>query len=335
MDTLIAFGSAVKNLGDGKIGGHLVLFSDVKSPDLTGDYFDAKTDFDFDDGDARTGYYNHGLDIKIGNTKIGKAKLSVDDVGVWLEGQITLRGEYADAVMKLVDAGELGLSSGALSHLVRREKATKSVNYVTHWPLGEWSLTPTPAEPRTQVQSIKSYIAGKALVMDEGQTSGYDYDTGQARPANTQTSIVQRSVSALSDTLNRHIGTTLAACDKAGHTAAKGMPKGCCADCLKSIMDGIDEHAEVARAIVPPILGQTPKAKKSIDTVSDLERFLREAGHYSRSEAKSLIHTLKSLLREAGAPIEQPVTPIETERDPAPDDTRWREINLLARLLEV
>ena len=37
-------GGAVKALGDGKIGGYLVRFTDMQSPDLTGDYFTADTE---------------------------------------------------------------------------------------------------------------------------------------------------------------------------------------------------------------------------------------------------------------------------------------------------
>ena len=39
-DELVAFGTEVKALGEGKIGGVLVRMSDTSNPDLTGDYFD-------------------------------------------------------------------------------------------------------------------------------------------------------------------------------------------------------------------------------------------------------------------------------------------------------
>ena len=45
---LVSYGGAAKALGDGKIGGYLVKFSDEKKPDIFGTFFDAKTDF----GDA-------------------------------------------------------------------------------------------------------------------------------------------------------------------------------------------------------------------------------------------------------------------------------------------
>lgn len=161
-DMLVFQGGAVKSLGGGKIGGHLVLFSTKNDPDTSGDYFDSDTDFDFEDGDKRSGYYNHGFDVKIGNTKIGTGSLTKDKIGVWLEAQLKERDEYVDAIHQMVKDGALGLSSGALNHLVRREAKNKAgtLNYVSHWPIGEWSGTPTPAEPRTLAVSLKTWARG-------------------------------------------------------------------------------------------------------------------------------------------------------------------------------
>lgn len=158
MDTLIFFGETVKSLGDYKVGGYLVVFGDEKKTDLVGDFFTAETDFDIEDGERKSGYYNHGLDLKIKNQKIGKGSLKVDEKGVWLEGQLDARNAYADAVMELVGKGALGLSSGAVSHLVRREKVGNAQKVIS-WPIGEWSLTPNPCEPRTLAVSLKSYQA--------------------------------------------------------------------------------------------------------------------------------------------------------------------------------
>ena len=42
-NNLVAFGGEIKALGDGKIGGYLIRFSDENTPDLVGDFFNAKT----------------------------------------------------------------------------------------------------------------------------------------------------------------------------------------------------------------------------------------------------------------------------------------------------
>ena len=61
MDELVYFGSAVKALGDGKVGGYLVRYSTKSDPDLTGDYFTAGTDYGVTDGASLPVYYQHGL----------------------------------------------------------------------------------------------------------------------------------------------------------------------------------------------------------------------------------------------------------------------------------
>lgn len=168
-DVLINFGGALKSLGGNRVGGHLVLFGDAESHDLDGDWFGPDTDFDIEPGDTRSGFFNHGLDVTFKNAKIGRGTLTKDEQGIYLEAELKVfdadkwtaekkaeREEYIAAVMKLVDEGECGLSSGAVSHLVRRKKTGKSFK-VTDWPIGEWSITHTPAEARTRVMAIKSW----------------------------------------------------------------------------------------------------------------------------------------------------------------------------------
>src|SRR6185503_16813222 len=47
-DSPICFGDSIKALGDGRIGGWAVVFSDADNPDLTNDWFDGNTDFFFE-----------------------------------------------------------------------------------------------------------------------------------------------------------------------------------------------------------------------------------------------------------------------------------------------
>ena len=49
-DNLVYYGGAVKVLGDGRVGGYLVRFSDDKSPDLEGDFFSPATDLGVESG---------------------------------------------------------------------------------------------------------------------------------------------------------------------------------------------------------------------------------------------------------------------------------------------
>lgn len=161
-DTLIYYGGSVKALGGGKVGGYLVLFSGAADPDLSGEYFTKSTDFFLDADQPRAVIlYDHGLDPTLKARKLGRGDLKVDDVGVWLEAQLTLRDDYEKAIYAMAEAGKLGWSSGSAPHLVEREKIKKSVE-IKSWPIVEASLTPQPVEPRTAAITLKSYREAKA-----------------------------------------------------------------------------------------------------------------------------------------------------------------------------
>lgn len=191
--TLVAPGrAALKALGNGKVGGHLVVFSDEDSLDLYGDFFDASTDFDIEDGQKTAIYYNHGLDPELKRRKIGTGTLVKDDVGIWLEAQLEMRDEYEKAIYGMVEAGKCGLSSGTAAHLVERNVSAKGA-HITYWPLGlDASITPTPAEPRTSVLPLKSYAetvpALQATAQEVGQTS-QDATATEASPAVSSTPV--------------------------------------------------------------------------------------------------------------------------------------------------
>jgi hypothetical protein len=157
------FGGAVKALGEGRVGGYLITFSDAASPDLTGEYFTKDTDYDLADGDTRSVYYAHGLDEQLGVTKIGRFTAKTDAIGIWVEAQLNLRDEYEKAIAGLAAKGKLGWSSGAPAHLVARKsvetKDGATVREITHWPIAEASLTPSPAEPRNGAIAMKSLPA--------------------------------------------------------------------------------------------------------------------------------------------------------------------------------
>jgi HK97 family phage major capsid protein len=156
-DVLVYSGGAVKDLGEGRIGGYALMFSNAADPDLTKDFFSKdKTIVDGPLADSPV-FYVHGKDSKLGKRIIGRAvSAKTDDVGVWLETQLNMRDEYEKAILSMAKAGKLGYSTGALSHLVDREPMGKGVNLIKMWVVGETSLTPTPAEPRLFVQSLKS-----------------------------------------------------------------------------------------------------------------------------------------------------------------------------------
>jgi hypothetical protein len=132
---------AIKATAPFTLAGRGVVYGGV---DLTGDRFSADTDF----GATRSFvgmpvYYDHalgGIKSQIGTVK---AWTPTDD-GIDVEIELNRRHAYAADVMKLAESGALGLSTGALPHLVERVDGE-----IKRWVVGEISLTPTPAEPRT------------------------------------------------------------------------------------------------------------------------------------------------------------------------------------------
>jgi len=168
---------ALKALDDGSlvVGGYGIVWGGT---DLVGDYFTPETDFWFDKITPNPPIlYHHGRDVKIGRKVVGKTRLiDPDDVGLWVESQISLSDEYLSGVRGLIEEGRLGYSSGAVAHLVERVP-TKKGAWLKSWPIAEFSLTPTPAEPRTlgvaEVRALEAAVPElKALIPEEPQESG-------------------------------------------------------------------------------------------------------------------------------------------------------------------
>jgi HK97 family phage major capsid protein len=88
-------------------------------------------------------YYDHALGGIVSQVGTVRQWQPVDD-GIDVEIELDRRHKYVQQVMELVKKGALGLSTGALSHLVEREGSM-----IKRWIIGEISLTPTPAEPKT------------------------------------------------------------------------------------------------------------------------------------------------------------------------------------------
>jgi len=142
-DNLIYYGGAVKVVGENRVGGYLVRFSDQNTPDLEGDFFAPDTDL----GSVETGskvpvYFHHGFDPVLKSRKVGMGTVKIDDVGAWLESILNMRDEYEQQLMELAKAGKLAYSSQAARTLVTREPVGKSWK-ITSWPIAEASLTPT------------------------------------------------------------------------------------------------------------------------------------------------------------------------------------------------
>lgn len=217
-DRLIAFGSAVKSVGDDRIGGYLVRWGSPNEKDLQREYFTKNTNFELDWFETRPLLYHHGLDKTLKSTKIGTIDtIKLDDVGMWAEAQLDLRNRYVNAIRSLVKNGVLQWSSGAMSHLVE----TEPDGWIKTWPMPEGSTTPTPAEPRRDTLiSIKSLASLPMLDLTiEPSVKGSDVPEVVASqivpnvPDNTSTKDVTMDDQMLAQVINailQQVGATAA-----------------------------------------------------------------------------------------------------------------------------
>ena len=174
-ETLLAYGGAVKRLEGNRIGGYLARFTGPDDTDLEGDFFTSDTKF----GKVTNPdlLWNHTMDAKVGDRVIGEGTLTKTDAGLWFEGVLEERDEYEKYIARLVDMGKAHLSSGAVGHMVRRERVGKSWQ-IKSWPIYEASLTHTPAEPRNVVTPIKSFKA-EPLTPADGEPDAASETAGE------------------------------------------------------------------------------------------------------------------------------------------------------------
>ena len=134
------------------VAGYGVIFGGA---DLEGDTFTRSTDYMLGLVPVKPVCYDHTMSAKVSHVIGTVQSVTAEATAPWVEAQLQRPEDYVDAVLELINRGVIGWSSGSVPHLVRREAKS-----ITQWPVIEWSLTPTPAEPRTLgVERIKS-VAG-------------------------------------------------------------------------------------------------------------------------------------------------------------------------------
>jgi len=178
----------VKQLADGRIvaRGYAIVWD---STDLEGERFARDVDL----GEQLLGMktypllYEHGMNEVIGAEVIGRVvKTERDDIGLLIEAELERHARYLELVRALAERNALGLSTGAVAHLVRREG-----NVIKTWPVVEVSLTPTPAEPKTLGVALAREIAQKSGASPEAfarvaEDEGANADEQQTDAQQTQ-----------------------------------------------------------------------------------------------------------------------------------------------------
>lgn len=294
MQTLVSFGDAIKADDSGRVRGYLVRFGGA---DLEGDYFTKDTDFGrpMKSGDrvAMNLYYHHGQDRTVGKSRIGTGYITMDDKGLWYEAQVEMADQYQKMIQELAKSGKLGYSSGATGHMVERKKMSDGRYEITRWPIGEASLTPTPAEPMNMVKSLKDMYGDMEDGMEEEEmiipvAPGEDVSTFvESVYGDLAAEMVHEGVEALYDRL---CAGMMAAFDA-------GLGK----QHIDAIIDAFASKAKELTANLkdPAAEVQSMKSKHERPTsIREVERRLRDAVRLSRSESTRFAKTIWNELRD-------------------------------------
>lgn len=185
----------IKAITDDKVivAGYGVVWGDR---DLYGQTFTPQTDLKSKFYPNPPLYYDHtltGVEEEVGLT----VKMAPDELGLWVEHELDVHAEYMEGILKLIEAGALGYSSGSAWHLTRYDG-----DIIKQWPIIEFSLTPTPAEPRTLgVERLKAIAQAhpelKALLLktpSEGVASGVTAEPAPTKPTTNGGAIMAEEV---------------------------------------------------------------------------------------------------------------------------------------------
>lgn len=155
------------------IGGYGVVF---EGRDLQMEEFEADTDYMLDLVPSKVITYDHTMPDE--RTKMAikdflghTSKEVKDKVGIWVEAQLEKSNKYVKLIMELMERGiPLGWSSGTAPHLV----LTKG-HRIKRWPIIEYALTPTPAEPRLlgveKLKNLAEKYPSLQVALQESQDS--------------------------------------------------------------------------------------------------------------------------------------------------------------------
>jgi phage head maturation protease len=294
------------------VKGYLVRFGDIQSADLEGDFFTASTDYGFPVAKGQrvplNVYYHHGMDAAVGKKSIGTGYIKMDDTGLWYEAQLDMADEYGSMIAKLCKQGKMGFSSGAAGHLVER-KSMGGAAEITRWPIAEASITPTPAEYRNSVKTLKEYYGMEPMMEEEEE---------MVMAPMPEQSPEEYAASVFNESEGDLIHEGLEAYYDALCGAIEAVSDQAMADAI------IDEFARRAKGLY------AMHGMKSVQPASlrGVERRLRDAVGLSRSSAKRLAPVVWESLRDADQPDEQPSI-VATEVKASTDAER---ADFLARL---
>ena len=317
MELLTVYSDSIKSDRLGYVKGYLVRFGSPDTVDLEGDYFTRETDYGFPVKSGQTVplnlYYHHGMDSVVGKRCIGTGTVKMTDAGLWYEAQVDMADEYGSMIAKLCKQGKMGYSSGAAGHLVQR-KSNGGVNQIVSWPIAEASITPTPAEYRNTVKSLKDMYGMEPMMnMEEDDNGGEEFliTPEEAEPQ------IGEAPAAYIEKVFAGSGSHII------HEGFEGLYESLCAgimglyevqgDKTPYITALVDGFADRAKKLATAIGADPMLVKSAPDSLRGVERRLRDAVGLTRSSAKRLAPVVWDNLRDAGQPEEQPSIVVEAK----------------------
>jgi hypothetical protein len=248
----------------------------------------------------------------------------MDDKGLWYESQVEMADQYQKMIQELAKSGKLGYSSGATGHMVERKKMADGRYEITRWPIGEASLTPTPAEPMNMVKSLKDmYGEMEDDGMEEEEmiipvTPGEDVTTFvESVYGDLDKEMVHEGLEALYERL----------C--AGVTAAydSGLGSGH----VDAIIDAFAVRAKELNSKVKDPAAEAQSLKAMLErptSIREVERRLRDAVHLSRAESTRFAKTIWNELRDEASSEDVSIVDKPSEVDEA-KNALLRELMIL------
>ena len=226
------------------VEGYGVIFG---GKDLYGDTFTADTDFMLDYVPVKAVLYDHRLgDIPASREVIGKVtSIRKDDVGLLVEAELDKRAKWRPIVEELLQQDALGWSSGSIGHMVDYVSG-KGQGVIKSWPIVEFSLTPTPAEPRTMAPYGPG-IQRKSAAETEA-TSGSEAELAEgAAEAETQSAPVQPEAEPVAVRIEVADESEAIMAEETVKAAEEAVDSGAAVKALRDEMDAL--KAELAKPV--------------------------------------------------------------------------------------
>lgn len=144
-------------------------------------------------------FWMHGLTAKFGATPVGAwapDTFVMDDIGLWVEGDVDRGGLADEAWAKITKARGYGLSVGSLWYMTKRQKASDGKVDIVDWPLLEISIMEggkqcVPSAQRAVAdEGLRTALRAGAVKLGVELEDEADADDGSAESADVRATIV-------------------------------------------------------------------------------------------------------------------------------------------------